>query len=128
MALDMMNNIAKANQPTQMTNAQNTQPKVSQTEQMQQQQMQQDQKAESSEIKKLQNESDVENLVKDLNKAIDPFNTSLRFGFDNTAEVFFVSVIDTASSKIIRRFPAEEAVSLAEKMMDVNGMLFDEKG
>jgi flagellar protein FlaG len=128
--MEVFNQIAKQQQQQQQvtSSVQSGQPKVSQMEQIQHQQMQQDRKAEANEVNKIQNESDAENLVKQMNKALDPFNTALRFGFDNMSEDFYVSVIDTSTSKIIRRFPAEEAVTLAEKMNDVTGMLFDQKG
>jgi flagellar protein FlaG len=75
--------------------------------------------------KKVDNEEDMEKLVKQLNQALDPFRTSLRFGYDDT---FYVSVIETKSDKIIRRFPAEQAFDILPKIQDLNGFLFDEKG
>ncbi len=124
-----MNQAAKQQQ-TQMNPAamQSAQPKASQVEQMQQQQIVQEQKAEEKQVTKIDSEKDVTEIVKDLNKALSPFNTSLRFGFDNSSEVFYVSVIDTQSNRMIRRFPAEQAVSLLPKMQDVHGFLFDQKG
>ncbi|MEA3372500.1 MAG: flagellar protein FlaG [Campylobacterota bacterium] len=127
--MEIMNQVAKQQQ-TQMnpTPVQNVQPKTSQVEQIQQQQQVQEQKSNEQEVTKIDSEKEVEDLVKDLNTALNPFNTSLRFGFDNTSEDFYVSVIETASNRIIRRFPAEQAVSLAQKMQDMSGFLFDQKG
>ncbi|MFA6760341.1 MAG: flagellar protein FlaG [Sulfuricurvum sp.] len=68
-----------------------------------------------------------EDLVKDLNAAISPLNTSLKFGVDQQ-DIFYVSVIDTKSSKTIRRFPAEDAAALLPKMREVSGLLFDSRG
>jgi flagellar protein FlaG len=127
--MEVFNQVAKQQQQQMSTTMQSAQPKATQVEQMQQQQQQMmEQEKESSQVNKIDSEKDVADLVKELNKALDPFNTSLRFGFDNTSEDFFVSVIETASNKIIRRFPAEEAVSLMPKMQDVAGFLFDQKG
>ncbi len=70
---------------------------------------------------------DVNDLVKELNDAISPFNTSLRFGVDKE-DIFYVSVIDTKSDKMLRRYPAEAAFELLPKMRDVGGLLFDSKG
>jgi flagellar protein FlaG len=70
----------------------------------------------------------MDDLVKQLNKSLDPFNTSLRFGFDNKADVFYVSVIDTQSDRIIRRFPQEQAEALLPKMQATAGAIFDDKG
>jgi len=76
----------------------------------------------------LSSEVEVRGLIDTLNKALDPFNTSIRFGFDNSNEVFFVSVVDTNTNDTIRRFPAEKAQSLIGKMNEIVGMIFDEKG
>ena len=77
---------------------------------------------------KISSEADAKELVESLNKALNPFSTSLRFGFDNSSEVFYVSVIDTNTSDTIRRFPLEQASTLAAKMNEVTGIIFDEKG
>jgi flagellar protein FlaG len=80
---------------------------------------------EEARTQKIESTSDMEKLVEKLNQALDPFRTSLRFGFDDT---FYVSVIETETNKMIRRFPAEQAVNILPKIEDLNGFLFDEKG
>jgi len=77
--------------------------------------------------KKINSHKDVKNLVKDLNKALLPMNTNLKFGVDSQ-DVFFVSVIESQTNKIIRRFPAEQAQDFLPKMQEVTGILFDSKG
>jgi len=76
----------------------------------------------------LTSEVEARDLIDTLNKALDPFNTSIRFGFDNSSDVFFVSVIDTHTNDTIRRFPVEQAQSLVGKMNEITGIIFDEKG
>ena len=76
---------------------------------------------------KINSAKDVENLVKDLNKALDPMNTNLKFGVDSQ-DVFYVSVIEAQTNKMIRRFPAEQAQDFLPKMQEVTGILFDHKG
>jgi len=76
---------------------------------------------------KINSKEQVENLVDDLNKAMAPMNTNLRFGVD-TDDIFYVSVIESETSKMIRRFPAEKAAEFLPKMQEVTGMLFDTKG
>jgi flagellar protein FlaG len=85
-----------------------------------------EQKAEAQ--KPVTTETEARELIDSLNKALNPFNTSLRFGFDNSSEVFYVSVIDTNTSDMIRRFPLEQASTLTAKMNEVTGIIFDEKG
>jgi flagellar protein FlaG len=75
--------------------------------------------------RKIESTDDMERLIKQLNQALDPFRTSLRFGYDDS---FYVSVIETKTNKMIRRFPAEQAATILPKIQDLNGFLFDEKG
>ena len=77
---------------------------------------------------KVDNQEQMNRLIDQLNRSLDPFNTSLRFGFDNNTDDFYVSVIDTQSNKILRRFPAEQAQAILPKMEEINGLLFDERG
>ncbi|MBU1659014.1 flagellar protein FlaG [bacterium] len=77
---------------------------------------------------KINSKEQMQDLVDQLNKAMAPMSTNLKFGFDNSDEVFFVSVIEAQTNKMIRRFPAEKAMDFLPKMQEVTGMLFDSKG
>ena len=81
---------------------------------------------EESKNPKINSKEDVENLVKELNDAMSPMDTNLKFGVDKN-DVYFVSVIDQKTNDIIRRFPAEKAMDFLPKMQEVSGMLFDSK-
>ena len=81
----------------------------------------------SKQSEKINSKAEVENLVDELNNAMAPMNTNLRFGVDSD-DVFYVSVVETETSKMIRRFPAEQAADFLPKMQEVTGMLFDTKG
>ena len=85
------------------------------------------QKEVSATETKINSKEQVKELVDQLNNAMAPMNTNLRFGVDSQ-DVFFVSVIESETSKMIRRFPAEQAASFLPKMQEVTGMLFDSKG
>jgi flagellar protein FlaG len=76
---------------------------------------------------KINSKAQMDNLVDDLNKAMAPMNTGIRFGVDPD-DIFYVSVIESETSKMIRRFPAEKAADFLPKMQEVTGMLFDMKG
>ncbi len=82
---------------------------------------------EDNNKKLLNSEKDVQKLVEDLNQEIALLNTSLKFGVDKS-DIFYVSVIDKKTDKMIRRWPAEEAKGLLPKMKEFTGMLFDTKG
>jgi flagellar protein FlaG len=81
----------------------------------------------ASQEPKINSEKDVKDLVEQLNKAMAPMNTSLKFGVDRD-DIFYVSVIEEQSHKMIRRFPAEKAAEFLPKMQEVTGILFDSKG
>jgi flagellar protein FlaG len=74
-----------------------------------------------------QNKDQVKNLVQNLNQAISPLNTSIKFGVDRH-DVFFVSVLDTKTDKVISRFPAEQAAQVLPKAKALVGVIFDKKG
>jgi len=75
----------------------------------------------------INSEKDVKDLVDRLNKAMQPMSTNLKFGVDSQ-DVFFVSVREATTDKLIRRFPAEQAQDFLPKMQEVSGILFDTKG
>lgn len=76
---------------------------------------------------KINSEKQVQDLVEQLNEAMAPMNTNIKFGVDSQ-DVFYVSVIESETSKMLRRFPAEQAAELLPKMQEVTGILFDTKG
>lgn len=76
--------------------------------------------------KKMDSKESVEDLVKELNDALAPLNTNIKFGVDKN-DIFYVAAIDTKTDKMIRRFPAEQAYGFLPKMQEVSGILFDSK-
>jgi flagellar protein FlaG len=119
--------------------SQSSMPKPAATELQSTQSVQQIQKAQINQDKvaeissnektsKVDSQEQMDKLIDQLNRSLDPFNTSLKFGFDNSSEDFYVSVIETKSNRMLRRFPIEQAEQLLPKMQEVNGLLFDQKG
>ncbi|OHD83694.1 MAG: hypothetical protein A2Y52_05280 [Sulfuricurvum sp. RIFCSPLOWO2_02_43_6] len=122
-----------------MQQSQTSMPKPAATELQSTQSIQQMQKAQINQDKvaainsdekttKVNSQEQMDKLIDQLNRSLDPFNTSLKFGFDNSSEDFYVSVIETKSNRMLRRFPIEQAEQLLPKMQEVNGLLFDQKG
>jgi len=77
--------------------------------------------------RKIDSQKDVQDLVKKLNDALGPMSTSIKFGVDSQ-DIFYVSVIEAKTNRIIRRFPAEKAQQILPKMQEVTGILFDDRG
>lgn len=84
--------------------------------------------ASEGKTSKIDSQEQMDQLIEQLNRSLDPFNTSLRFGFDNSSEDFYVSVVETKSNRMLRRFPIEQAEQILPKIQEVNGLLFDQKG
>lgn len=100
-------------------------------QQIQEAQISQDKNAQNTaeqKTSKIESAEQMEELVEKMNRALNPFNTTLRFGFDNSSKDFYVSVIDTMNNKLLHRFPAEKAEVLLPKIQEVNGILFDQRG
>ena len=77
--------------------------------------------------KNMNSKKDVENLVEQLNDALAPLSTNIKFGVDKD-DIFYVAAIDAKTNTVIRRFPAEQAHDFLPKMQEVSGILFDSKG
>ncbi|WP_024790911.1 MULTISPECIES: flagellar protein FlaG [unclassified Lebetimonas] len=71
---------------------------------------------------------ELQKLTEELNRAINPLNTSLKFKFNDKIDFLTVEVVDTKKNDVIRKFPSDEALRLMEKMKEVVGILFDKKG
>lgn len=129
--MDGIANIAKQQQSqfgSQESNAKISQQQVQQVQQVHKVDVvKQMQEENTNNTQKIDSKEKVQDLVDELNKALSPMNTSLKFGVD-MQDIFYVSVIDAETSKMIRRFPAEDAATLLPKMREVSGILFDSKG
>jgi len=71
---------------------------------------------------------ELQKVVKELNEAMNPLNTDLKFKFNDKVDELTVLVVDKKHDKVIREFPPKEALRLMEKMRELVGMLFDKKG
>lgn len=127
--MDGIANVARQQQ-SQMKSAQAEQAAMEQAKVQQPKQVdlvKEMQKETSNTSEKINSKEQVQDLVDQLNKALAPMNTNIKFGVDQQ-DVFYVSVIESETSKMIRRFPAEQAADFLPKMREVTGILFDSKG
>lgn len=127
--MDGITNVAQQQQtqlkPTQAEQSNSAQAQVQQVKQVDL--VKEIQKENTEAPQKVDSEEQVRDLVDQLNKALAPMNTNIKFGVDQQ-DVFYVSVIESDTSKMIRRFPAEQAADFLPKMREVTGILFDSKG
>lgn len=127
--MDGIANVARQQQ-SQMKSAQAEQAVTQQAQVQQPKQVdvvKEIQKDNSNTSEKINSKEQVQDLVEQLNRALAPMNTNIKFGVDSQ-DIFFVSVIESETSKMIRRFPAEQAADFLPKMREVTGILFDSKG
>lgn len=127
--MEIFNSTAKLQQS--MTSIPKTAAPELQNVQMQKVQIMQDKASQADteqKTSKVDSQKQMDNLVEQLNRSLNPFNTNIRFGFDDSSKDFYVSVIDTKSNELLRRFPREQAEALLPKIQEVNGLLFDQKG
>jgi flagellar protein FlaG len=125
--MDGIANVAKQQQA--QVNSQETQGRVANVQQEVQtvNVVKEIQKNNTATSEKINSKEQVQELVDQLNKAMAPMSTNIKFGVDSQ-DVFYVSVIESETSKMLRRFPAEQAASFLPKMQEVTGILFDTKG
>lgn len=78
--------------------------------------------------KKKITKDELQDLTAKLNKEMGPLNPDIKFQFDNDSDILTVNVVDKKTEKIIRKFPSDEALRIMEKMRELVGALFDDKG
>ena len=72
----------------------------------------------------LMNEEEKNQYIKDLNDSLSPLSKYIKFGWDSSSEILYISVIDTKTNEVIRRFPEEEAETIMKKVQDIKGFLY----
>ncbi len=66
--------------------------------------------------------------VSKLNDQMNSLGTNVQFGFNDKINAMFVDVVERSTGKPIRKIPTEEAMLLSEKMQEIIGTIFDQKG
>ncbi|TPH40775.1 flagellar protein FlaG [Helicobacter pylori] len=70
----------------------------------------------------------LELLSERLNEEMKRIGTDINFSYNDTIKGLVVSVKDANGDKVLREIPSKEAVELMQRMRDVIGIIFDEKG
>ncbi|KOS33470.1 FlaG family protein [Helicobacter pylori] len=70
----------------------------------------------------------LELLSERLNEEMKRIGTDINFSYNDTIKGLVVSVKDANGDKVIREIPSKEAVELMQRMRDVIGIIFDERG
>jgi flagellar protein FlaG len=69
---------------------------------------------------------ELSSLVNDLNN--NPVvNRKLQFGFNKVSDIFYMSVLDSKTNKVIKEYSNDEALNIAKKLDELSGIIFDER-
>jgi len=122
--MDVFSNIKNVTQKTQnYDNITNQQPIIKEVENSEKTSTQK-LKDVNDEMDKNKLKKELQKLTEELNKALNPLNTTLKFKFIDKVEELMVKVVDTKDNKVIREYPPKEALELMEKMREIVGLLF----
>lgn len=69
----------------------------------------------------------IEDAVKRLADFVAPTQSQISFSIDETSGVNVVKILDTQSKEVIRQFPSEEAIALAQALDKLQGLLIKDK-
>jgi flagellar protein FlaG len=83
-----------------------------------------EQKAREDESRK----EEMQKLMEELNKKVNQFSASIKFGFNDKTNSIAVSMMDGAKETSVKQISPQEANKLADRMSYVLGILFDQKG
>ena len=78
-------------------------------------------------IKENQNSLSVEDAVKRLADFVSPTQSQISFSIDEESGLRVVKILDNESKEVIRQFPSEEAIALAQALDKIQGLLIKDK-
>ena len=78
-------------------------------------------------IKENQSNLSVEDAVKRLADFVSPTQSQISFSIDEESGLRVVKILDNESKEVIRQFPSEEAIALAQALDKIQGLLIKDK-
>lgn len=82
-------------------------------------------KSEAAPEQRRISEDQVSHAVDHANKVAKAFDRSLKFEYRKEANIYQVSVIDTAKDEVVRKIPPDEVVRFMERIGEIFGALLD---
>lgn len=71
--------------------------------------------------------STVKNAVETANESLKVNRTSARFKYHEATKQVSIKIIDDATQEVIKEIPPEKSIEMVEKMLELSGILVDEK-
>lgn len=72
-----------------------------------------------------QPESALEKALTEVNDHLQAWSTSMRFDMDKEAQRLVVSIVDTASGKVLRTIPSDAVLQVARMIVKLQGASVD---
>ena len=72
-------------------------------------------------------EDQLKDAIKAANDFVQPINNAVEFSLDKESDKMIVKVVDTATKEVIRQFPSEEMLALAQALDKIQGLLIKQK-
>jgi len=82
---------------------------------------------DQSNAKVQQNDLSVEDAVKHISNFVSKVNSEISFSIDDASGMSVVKIIDSQSKEVIRQFPSEEAIQIAQVLDKLQGVFVKEK-
>ncbi len=70
---------------------------------------------------------EIENIVKELNKFIQIFNTKVAFEIDEETKKTILKIVDVETNEIIRQIPPEELLRISRRISELLGLIINER-
>jgi len=75
----------------------------------------------------VQQEENLEKVVKSLNDFLQPANTHIKFELHEELKEYYVTVVDNQTNEVVREIPSKKLLDMYSKMTEFMGLLFDKK-
>ncbi|HHV72899.1 MAG TPA: flagellar protein FlaG [Clostridia bacterium] len=72
-------------------------------------------------------EEELIGAIEKANKKMEIYNTCLEFSIHEATKEIMIKVIDTVKEEVIREIPPEKILDMVAKMMEMAGLLVDER-
>lgn len=72
-------------------------------------------------------EKELKDILDKFNEFLNVFNIQLRFKLHKETKTWIVRVVDVENNKVIREIPPEKILDMFAKMMELMGIVFDER-
>lgn len=72
-------------------------------------------------------EQELEESIKDLNKAVEALHKDLRFQIHEQSERLMVEVIDVVKNEVIKEIPPQQLLDMLGRIREMVGLIIDEK-